>query len=64
MNDCSALTDELKLEEDNSDPIKIHPELDCISSSRPFVRMLATEFFSKILVASTRMHLLPCLPVA
>ena len=27
-NDCSALADELKLREDNSDPIKVHPELN------------------------------------
>jgi len=29
--DSSALTDELKLREDNSDLIGIHPELNCAS---------------------------------
>ena len=34
-NDCSALNDELKLREDNSDPIKIHLEPNCVSSPWP-----------------------------
>jgi len=37
-NDRSVLTEELKLREDNSDPIKVHPELNSVSSSRPSVR--------------------------
>jgi len=37
-DDCSALTDELKLREDTSDLIKVHPELNCASSPRPRVR--------------------------
>jgi len=37
VKDCSALTDELKLREDDSDPIKSHPELNCASSRRPGV---------------------------
>ena len=40
-NDHSALTDELKLGEDNSDPIKVHPELNSVSSLRP-------RFFQKL----------------
>ena len=51
MNDRSALTDEFKLGKDNSGPIKIHPELNYVSSLRPCVRD------RKILAASTRMHL-------
>ena len=43
MNDRSALTDELKSGEDNSDPIKVHPELNCVTSSRPCVCVLGTE---------------------
>jgi len=39
--DSSALTNKLKLGEDNSDPIKIHLELNCVFSSRPRVRVLA-----------------------
>jgi len=31
VNDSSALTEELKLTEDNSDLIEIHPELHCAS---------------------------------
>jgi len=50
--------DELKLGEDNSDPIKVHLELKNVSSPRPSVSALATEIFGKILVASTRIHLL------
>jgi len=34
-NDRSALTNELKLGEDNSDLIKVHPEPNCVSSPRP-----------------------------
>ena len=45
MNDRSALVEELKLGEDNSD-------------LRPCVRMLGTRIFSKILVVSTRTQLL------
>ena len=41
MNDRLALTDELKLGEDNGDPIKVHPELNSVSSPRPRVRVLA-----------------------
>jgi len=37
-NDHSALTDELILGEDNSDPIKVHPELHCVSSLQPGIR--------------------------
>ena len=44
--------------EDNSDPIKVYPELNYVSSPRSCVRVLATEFFSKISVVSTRMHLI------
>ena len=42
-NDRSALTDELKLGEGNSDPIKVQPELKNVSSPRPSVCALATE---------------------
>jgi len=35
---ASTLTDELRVGEDNSDPIKIHPELNCASSPRPCLR--------------------------
>jgi len=42
----------LKLGEDNSDPIKVHPELNSGSSPRPSVRVLATELVLKISVAS------------
>ena len=56
--DHSALTDELKLGEDNSDPIKVHPELNFVSSQQPYVCVLATNSFSTILVASLRMHFL------
>ena len=35
--------DELKLREDNSDPIEIHPELNCASSPRPCVRDLLSH---------------------
>ena len=35
MNDRSALTEELG--EDNSDSIKVHPELNSVSSPRPCV---------------------------
>jgi len=41
-----ALTEELKLGEDNSDPIKVHPELNRISSPRPCVRALAARNFT------------------
>jgi len=58
VNNRSALTKRLKLGEDNSDPIKVHPELNSVSSPGPSVRMLATAIFPKISVASTRMHLL------
>ena len=44
--------------EDNSEPIKVHSELNSGSSSRPSVRLLATEIFPKISVASTGMHLM------
>jgi len=37
-NERSALTEELKLREDNSDPIKVHPELYSVSAPRPSVR--------------------------
>jgi len=37
-NDRSALTDELQLGEDNSDPIKVHSELNSVSSPRPSAR--------------------------
>jgi len=57
-NNRSALTDEFKLREGNSDPIKVHPELNCIFSLRPCVCVLATEVLSKISVATTRMHLI------
>ena len=57
-NDHSTLTDELKLGEDNSDPIKVHPEPNCISSPRQSVRVLATETFPKVSMAITRIHLL------
>ena len=57
MNDRSALTN-VKVGEDNSDPIKVHPELNIGSSPRLSVRVLATEIFPKILVVSTRMHLI------
>jgi len=36
-NNRSALTDELKLGEDKSDPINVHPELNSSSSPRPCV---------------------------
>ena len=58
MNDLSALTDELKLGGDNSDSIKVHPELNCVFSPQPCVRVLAIKIFRKISVASTRRHLL------
>jgi len=38
VNDCSALIEELKLGEDNSDPIKVHPELNCVSAAQNFGR--------------------------
>ena len=38
MKDCLALTEESKLRVDNSDPIEIHPELNCTSSPRPCAR--------------------------
>jgi len=41
--DHSALTDELKLGEDNSNPIKVHPELNCVPSPRPRVHMLVID---------------------
>jgi len=41
------------LGEYNSDLIKVHPELNCVSSPQPCVRKLATEIFEKNLVAST-----------
>ena len=56
----SALTDELKLREDNSDPIKVHLELHLVSHRD---RVFATEIFPKISSASTsykwliRLHL-------
>jgi len=53
-----ALTDELKLGEDNSDPIKVYPELNSVILPLPSVRVLATIIFPKISVASTRMRLL------
>ena len=56
-DDHSALIDELKLGEGNSDPIKVHPELNSVSSPRPSVCALATEIFPKNSVASTRMLL-------
>ena len=43
MNDRSVLTNELKLGEDNSDPIKVHPKLNCVSSPRQCVRVLGRE---------------------
>ena len=43
-NDRSALNNELKLGEDNSDPIKVHPELSSISSPRPSVHDLTQNF--------------------
>jgi len=58
MTDRSALTDELKLGEDNTDPVKVHPELNSVSSPRPSVRVLMTKNFPKTSVASSRMHLL------
>ena len=48
MDDRSALTDKLKLGEDNSDPIKVHPELKRVSPPQPCVRVLVTEIFPKI----------------
>ena len=54
-----ASNDEFKLGEDNSNPFKVHPELNCVSSPRPSVRVLTTEIFPKISVASMQMHLLP-----
>jgi len=42
-NNRSALTNEFKLGEGNSDPIKVHRELNSVSSPQPSVRMLATE---------------------
>jgi len=50
VNDRSALTDELNLEE-------VHPELNSGFSPRPSVRVLSTEIFPKMSVTSTRMHL-------
>ena len=44
--------------EGNSDLISVHPELNCISSLRQCVRVLATEIFQKVSVASTRMRLI------
>ena len=58
MKDRSALTDELKLGEDNSDRIQVHPELNSVSSLRPSVCVLATEKFPQSSVASARVHLL------
>jgi len=49
-NDHSALTDELKLGKDNSDSFKVHPELNCVSSPQPNVRIPTTENFPKISV--------------
>jgi len=46
--------------EDKSDLIKVHPELNSVSSPQPSVRLLSTETFPKIRVGSTRMHLLLC----
>jgi len=57
-NDRSALTDEFRLGEENSDPIKVHPDLNNISSPRQCVCVFATSLFPKRLVASTRIHLL------
>jgi len=34
VNNCSALTNQLKLREDNYEPIEMHPELNCASSSQ------------------------------
>ena len=61
----SALPNEFKLGEDNSDQIKVHPELNCVSSRRPCVCMLATEPFSKNFSrehanASLKCHMLSC----
>jgi len=58
VNDSSALTNELRLREDNSDAIKILPELNCAFSSRLCVRVIATEIFSNISVAITQIHLM------
>ena len=55
MNDCLALTDELKLREDNSDMIDIHPKLNCDFSLRSYVRVFAC---SQSKFSQTRMHLL------
>ena len=44
MNDRSTLADELKLREANSDPIKVHPELNCISSPRVRDRIFSKSF--------------------
>jgi len=43
VNDRSALTDEVKLGEDNSDLIKVYLELNSAPSPRASVRKLATE---------------------
>jgi len=45
---------ELKLGKDNSDPIKVRSELNCTSSPRPYVCVLATEIFQRF----TRIHLI------
>ena len=37
-NDRSALTNKPQLRKDNSDPIKVYPEVSCVSSPRPCVR--------------------------
>jgi len=47
-NNRSALTEELQLVEDNSDPIRVHPELTSVSSPRPSVRVLVTAIVSKV----------------
>jgi len=38
---------ELKLGEDNSDLIQVHPDFNSVSSLRPSVRVLAIEIFFK-----------------
>jgi len=54
-NNRSALSDELKVGKDNSDPTKVPPELNCFPHCD---RVFVAESFGKISVASTRMHLL------
>ena len=58
-HDRLALTDELKLGEDNCYLTKVHPQLNCVTPLRPCVCVLAIETFSKILITSERMHLFP-----